>query len=1564
MLAEEMKDLINDDDEEEDKESDEEVSTKRKHTEGDEDSDEELDDDDLHLLEENLGVKFAPKKKNFKRVRRLDEDDSDKEDEPERARETIANELFDGDDEAPTQRIPTKSQEDDRYADLSGSEESDENDFIVDDEDQPISRPRKKKGIRHNDEQLQQAQELFGVEFDYEDAEAFDEDNYYDEEQEEGYEDEEGVEGGSQRKPRGKKGRKSIFEIYEPTELEKSHLTDSDKEIREADVPERFLLRGIPVKETKDDREIEDEAEWIYTQAFNKNNLTKQGKHGLQPLAGQKDPSAILKIREALKFMRTNFYEVPFIATYKKEYVLPELETSDLWTIYRFDEKFLHLRMRRDNMVKLFTNMKIYQDAKLIDGHTSGAPLLIDDMTIQQVADVTSFEELHDRWLYFQLFYSHDVPEMKRDVEKKERMKRKVEKERKRQELLENLGEGEEVPPEDDDEEDDDETINKRFSTLKLAQRKDFYTSCRESGIKGLAEQYGLTADQLAENIRDNYTKHEVEQATRSPLDVAADFVCTRFPTAEAALKAARFMVAKEISCNPLIRKCIRTVFMERAVVNVRPTEKGLKDGIDETHSCYTQKYLREKHIQDFADDQFLNLLQAEQDGLLVVKVTIDTRKQGFDTVEPYINDLAGLFKKDEFSECVEKWNEERFEALKLALDKMIYPSVEKEMKNKMREEALAAIALKCGENLAELLNVAPYAPPNTVTDDEDFYINEGVRVLGFAFSTDMEESCFAALIDGDGEVIEYLRLPHFMMRARPPGMEGHSAQNNYHLKEKDNAKLKSFIVARKPHVIALGAESMDTRRVYTDLDEILTSLTETDQLPKIQVEIVDNDLARVYQSSRRANTDFKEYPGLLRQAISLARRLQDPLIEFAQLCSPDEEILCLKFHQLQSFVPKEQLLEAITIEFINAVNRVGVDVNRAIAHPHTSSLVQFIAGFGPRKAAAFLRTLKKLPAQCLESRTQLIMNCKFGAKVFINCAGFIKIDTTQLSDNTTDTYIEVLDSTRVHPEAYEWARKMAVDALEYDDETDVNPAGALEEILENPHRLEDLDLDAFAEELEKQGYGNKIITLYDIRAELSSRFKDPRCPYQTPPHEKLFSMLTRETPETLHKGKLVQGTVMKVARRPPTKEQVESGEPVRAEDERWMCPFCLSKDFDELNDVWSHFDSGLCPGPAFGVSVRLDNGVFGFVKTENLSDSNVDRPEDRVRVGMVVNARILEINPSKFSIQLTCKSSHLNDADFQFRPTFDPAFDHEAELLDNEARKEKKKKQQKKTYIKRIIVHPAFQNIDFLKAEKLMTRMSQGDCIIRPSSKGPDHLTLTWKVHKGITQHVDIIEKNKDNPFGLGKQLIINGEVYEDLDEIIARYVNPMSQFARDLINFRYFRNAEGGLPEKMEEYLNEARASQPNKIHYFIAASKERAGKFLLSYLPRTRVMHEYVTVTPEGFRYRQRIFNSVNQLFKWFKEHFRDPPPQPTPVMATPVMGTPGGILLTDRPGSAQPLRTPTQTPMSNFGGHVRPPGNYFPSPMAAPRTPAQQTPGGSWIKPPGMPMREYIVVLETT
>ena len=80
----------------------------------------------------------------------------------------------------------------------------------------------------------------------------------------------------------------------------------------------------------------------------------------------------------------------------------------------------------------------------------------------------------------------------------------------------------------------------------------------------------------------------------------------------------------------------------------------------------------------------------------------------------------------------------------------------------------------------------------------------------------------------------------------------------------------------------------------------------------------MNDNLAKVYSNSVRAQADFTEYPPVLRQAVSLARRMQDPLIEFSQLTGPEKEILCLRYHPLQDLLSEEELLEGLNLEFIN----------------------------------------------------------------------------------------------------------------------------------------------------------------------------------------------------------------------------------------------------------------------------------------------------------------------------------------------------------------------------------------------------------------------------------------------------------------------------------------------------------------------------------------------------------------------------------------------------------------------------------------------------------------------
>ncbi|XP_050557944.1 transcription elongation factor SPT6 [Spodoptera frugiperda] len=1526
-LREELKDLIDDAPIEEsgsDGEDSDASAGPKKRKKSDDELDDRLEDEDYDLIEENLGVKVARNK--FKRLRRLDEDDdSDNEgnDDPELEREVIAEKLFvggsDEEDENRSESAAPRGEAD--YDDENEDLESDADDFIVDDDGRPIAERKKKRKPIFTDASLQEGQDIFGVDFDYDEFEKYGEEDYEDEEDEDldEYLEDEEEEGEKRRTKKGKPKRpskKSIFEIYEPSELKRSHFTDLDNEIRKTDVPERMQTREVPITPVEEgSTELEDEAEWIYKQAFLKPPVSKPDAQEARERT-RRGNSTITKIRQALDFMRNQTLEVPFIAFYRKEYVQPELSINDLWKVYKYDAKWCQLKQRKENLLKLFENMREYQLDKVMENPDAPIPdnmRLIKDEDIERLKNVQTPEELRDVHTHFLLYYSTDLPDMQKVQRTKEKKRNLEEKKRLAREEADRNGEDpEEAAAAVEAAEPNEEEVTE----VKYAVRSGPYELCRKAGIEPLVKKFGLSPEQFAENVRDNYQRHEVEQQPVPPLEAAAEYTGSIGSAAEVVRRAV-YMCGVQLAREPLLRATLRDALRDRATLTVRPTPRGLKE-IDENHACFGLKYLKKKPVRDLTGDQFLKLTMAAEDKLL--ELNISEQIEG-NTSASYLEELKQLYQKDEFAATVEAWNELRAEAVTIALTKIVMPELRRELQAVLLQESKEYVLKCCRRRLYDWLKVAPYESRVSDDDDEEWSDSNGLRVLSIAYVPDRQHSAFACVVGAGGELADHLRLPHLLCRRN--AWDARERQN----KEADMNALRRFILRKKPHVIVIGGESREALNVKADVSECVQQLVEDEQFPRIPIEIADNHISKIYSNSIRGRNDFREYPDILRQAICQARLLQDPLMEISQLCGPDEEILCLRYHSLQDQIAKEDLLEGIELEFVNRVNEVGVDVNEAVLTGRGTELLQFVCGLGPRKAQALIKLFKQTN-QKLENRTQLVTVCHMGPKVFINCSGFIKIDTSSLGDST-EAYIEVLDGSRVHPETYEWARKMAVDALEYEDE-DANPAGALEEILEAPERLKDLDLDAFAEELERQGFGNKSITLYDIREELNSRYKDLRVAYRSLTPEELFDVLTKETPETFYVGKMVLASVVGITHRKPQREMLDQANPVRNDETGlWECPFCHKNDFPELSEVWNHFDAGACPGQATGVRIRLDNGLSGYIHIKNLSDRHVSDPTERVRIGQTVHCRILKIDVERFSVDCSSKSSDLLDKNNEWRPPKDPYYDQESE--DKDLRKEKEAKQTKERmqYVKRVIVHPAFHNISFAEAEKLMEKMGQGEVIVRPSSKGSDHLTVTWKVADGIYQHIDVREEGKENAFSLGRSLWIQGSEFEDLDEIIARHVTPMAGHARDLIGYKYYKPL-GGMRDKAEEILKEEKARNPNKIHYVISAAKNYPGRFLLSYLPRARCTHEYVSVTPDGYKYRQRTFDSLPGLLRWFKEHFRDPPPAATPAPRTPAT--------TRTPHAGSAYHTPANhTPAFHTPAHT--PGPAY---INTPYTPSAQTP----------------------
>ena len=223
-----------------------------------------------------------------------------------------------------------------------------------------------------------------------------------------------------------------------------------------------------------------------------------------------------------------------------------------------------------------------------------------------------------------------------------------------------------------------------------------------QAGLDGLIHKYGLSPEQFAENLRDNYQRHAVEQYPTKPHELALDYVSPKFSTADEVLKAANYMLAVQLAREPLVRQCVREAFYERTRIDVVPTKQGLKE-IDENHALFGLKFLKDKPVRDLQDDQFLRLAVAEQDKLLTI--TFQTSIEG-STSPSYSDEIKQLFAVDEFSQLVQDWNDLRNQVVDIALNKIIFPALIKELKAKLESESREYVLKACGHELYNWLKV------------------------------------------------------------------------------------------------------------------------------------------------------------------------------------------------------------------------------------------------------------------------------------------------------------------------------------------------------------------------------------------------------------------------------------------------------------------------------------------------------------------------------------------------------------------------------------------------------------------------------------------------------------------------------------------------------------------------------------------------------------------------------------------------------------------------------------------------------------------------------------------
>lgn len=486
--------------------------------------------------------------------------------------------------------------------------------------------------------------------------------------------------------------------------------------------------------------------------------------------------------------------------------------------------------------------------------------------------------------------------------------------------------------------------------------------------------------------------------------NIALDFIDAEkgVETTEDALNGAMDIIAEAISDNAGYRKAIRSMTMQNAVI----TSKAAT----EEDSVYRLYYDFSEPLKKLAHHRLLAINRGEKEGFLTVKIEVNE--------EPIINYLhrqVASRGRSVTTPYVELAAEDAYKRL-------IAPSVATEIRNSLTESAEEASIKVFRQNLSGLLLQPPV---------------KGHVVLGL--DPGYRTGCKIAVVDETGKVLDtgivYCTLP-------------------IHDKEKAKKVLKELILKHNVDIISIGngTASKESEILVAEL------LKELDR--KVYYMMTNEAGASVYSASKLATEEFPQYDVALRSAVSIARRLQDPLAELVKI-----DPKSIGVGQYQHDMNQKRLGEALGGVVESCVNSVGVDLNTA-----SPSLLSYVAGINSTVAKNIIAYREENGK--FESRKELLKVPKLGNKAFEQCAGFLRIADGK----------NVLDNTSVHPESYGAADEL-LKRLGYS-ENDVLEGN----IADIKDRLSKTDKKALAEELE---IGE--ITLDDIADSLLKRGRDPR---------------------------------------------------------------------------------------------------------------------------------------------------------------------------------------------------------------------------------------------------------------------------------------------------------------------------------------------------------------------------------------------------------------------------------------------------------------------------------------
>ena len=493
------------------------------------------------------------------------------------------------------------------------------------------------------------------------------------------------------------------------------------------------------------------------------------------------------------------------------------------------------------------------------------------------------------------------------------------------------------------------------------------------------------------------------ERSCPRPEDAAADFVDPEkgVETVADALQGANDIVAELLSDDAAIRKTLRTLLMRQGHL------RSL--AVKEEDSVYRLYYDFDQPVAKLADHQILAINRGEKEGFLSVTVLLDR-----DTALPVLR-RAAVKPGSAAMEFMKSTCED-------AYDRLIYPSLEREVRAALTERACDGAIKNFGLNLKPLLMQPPVKGKVTMGLDP-----------GYA------HGCKVAVIDGTGKVLDTAVV-------YPTFSAG---------KKAEAIRILSGLIRKHgiEHIaIGNGTASRETEQMTAEM---------LHQLGGGQSYAIVNEAgASVYSASQLAAEEFPDYDVNLRSAVSIARRLQDPLAELVKI-----DPKAIGVGQYQHDCPQKQLDETLSGVVEDCVNAVGVDVNTA-----SPSLLQRVSGLTKTTAKNIVTYREENGA--FTSRSQIKKVPKLGPKAFEQCAGFLRVPESK----------QVLDNTAVHPESYDAALRL----LELCGYTlkDV-AAGNLKEL---PARLK-----AAGDEKAAEFCGVGALTLHDIASELMKPGRDPR---------------------------------------------------------------------------------------------------------------------------------------------------------------------------------------------------------------------------------------------------------------------------------------------------------------------------------------------------------------------------------------------------------------------------------------------------------------------------------------